>query len=184
MGADAKAAAPAILAYHTYLASQEGRPPYQTLAALVKIAPESEGVQKTVLRHVAGLDESLPFIPSRPFGDPKQRERVLDLMNEMPIKSGDKMTALAAGAVATQVKADAAVMAGQIGELDVANKEKCTALMRVVLSKSPARATAIEELGKLGQDAKLAVPLLTRLKTDPDGAVREAVTAALGEINK
>ena len=61
-------------------------------------------------------------------------------------------------------------------------KPKYTALITALSRSTKARATAINELAKLGPDAKAAIPVLTALKTDKEEAVRVAATAAIEAI--
>jgi HEAT repeat protein len=46
------------------------------------------------------------------------------------------------------------------------------------------RLKAAKELGKLGAGAKAALPLLTKLKSDPDARVREAAATAIEQISQ
>jgi HEAT repeat protein len=46
------------------------------------------------------------------------------------------------------------------------------------------RRRAAKELGKLGPDARAALPVLTKLKLDPDLQVREAATTAIELIKQ
>jgi HEAT repeat protein len=67
--------------------------------------------------------------------------------------------------------------------LKTENKKKAAVLI-AVLNDPECRAKAATELGKLGPDAKDALPVLTKLKLDPDKAVRDAAAAAIGLIKE
>ena len=62
------------------------------------------------------------------------------------------------------------------------SKHKYAALMKGLSVSTADRSIIIVELGRLGADAKAAIPTLTRLKLDPDLAVRQAATNAIDAI--
>jgi ketosteroid isomerase-like protein len=62
--------------------------------------------------------------------------------------------------------------------------DKDTALMGALKGGGKPRALIISEIGKLGADAKAALPLLMQLKTDPEEAVRNAVAEAIKAIKE
>jgi hypothetical protein len=70
---------------------------------------------------------------------------------------------------------------GLLAELKMDSKKK-VAVLCSALNDADCRAQAATELGKLGPDAKDAVPLLTKLKLDPDKEVRDVAAAALDQI--
>jgi HEAT repeat protein len=63
-------------------------------------------------------------------------------------------------------------------EVRTDNRKRVVVLV-AALNDAACRAQAAHELGKLGPDAKDAVPVLTKLKLDPDREVRAAAAAAL-----
>lgn len=198
MGSDAKAALPAVLQLHAEFMSKSlnnqggSTSPIasvnrQILTTLAAIAPENESVHKVVLHCVAAPDHIQPISQDAPRFrglHPYDRMFVVDLMNGLPIRTKDKLSALATGSTVTRIQSDADAMVGQISELDIDRAEKCKALVRVVQSGSPAMIKAIECLSDLGADAKPAVPLLKRLKTHPNEAVRNAATSAVDAIRE
>jgi hypothetical protein len=66
-------------------------------------------------------------------------------------------------------------------EVKTDNKKRVIVLI-AALNDERCRAQAAKELGKLGADAKDALPVLTRLKLDSDRQVREAAGAAISQI--
>ena len=56
--------------------------------------------------------------------------------------------------------------------------------MTALANNKTERHLIIDELAKLGKDAKAAVPTLKRLKTDSEEAVRKAAEAALVAISE
>jgi hypothetical protein len=65
-----------------------------------------------------------------------------------------------------------------------ADAKKKAAALTVALADPSWRANAAMELGKLGPDAKDALPTLTKLKLDPDQQVRQAATTAIDLIKQ
>ena len=180
----AKCAVPLIKAYHDHLfATSKGTSvPANTLLAMVEIAPEDEGVQRQVLKLVSASDNLIRKFGERDFRERTETSRkvVLDLMHILPIEDKIKLQPLLAGFVTT---ADPLIIQ-HIGKLDIENKAKLPALITALSAKSTCRALIITEIAKLGADAKAALPILKSLKTDPDGAVRTAATAAVEAIKE
>jgi HEAT repeat protein len=75
---------------------------------------------------------------------------------------------------------DAIALMNSLKKFD--NKAKYTALMNGLAATRGERVLIIKELGGLGADAKGAIPILTKLKLDPNLDVREAATKALAAI--
>ena len=71
-----------------------------------------------------------------------------------------------------------------MNQLKVDNKQKYFALMRGLASRSSTgdRVIIILELGKLGMDAKGALPALKELKFSGIKAIRDAAERAMGAI--
>jgi hypothetical protein len=68
--------------------------------------------------------------------------------------------------------------------LKVENKQKYAAFIAGLSASKQDRPLLIQELGKLGPDAKAALPILQALKTDKDVAVRTAAAAAIEAIKE
>jgi HEAT repeat protein len=68
-------------------------------------------------------------------------------------------------------------------ELKIDNSKRVAVLI-AALNDPICRAQAATELGKVGPDAKEALPLLTRLKLDPDRAVRQSASTAIDLIKQ
>ncbi len=66
----------------------------------------------------------------------------------------------------------------------VDNKQKFTALREGLAVAKFYRALFVAEIGKLGVDARPALPLIMKLKLDPDLTVREAAGAAVEAIRE
>ena len=143
MGAQAKAAVPALKWYHEHLIKVGRATPANTLKALVTIAPEDVGVQQLVLNLVGGPDTALP------------------------------------GAFDAR-----AIVIAHMHSLKIDNKQKYSALMSGLGASRNDRALIINDLAKLGTDAKAALPVLRNLKTDKEAAVREAASAAIEAIKE
>jgi hypothetical protein len=62
--------------------------------------------------------------------------------------------------------------------------KKKAAALTAGLADPSCRAQVITELGKLGPDAKAALPILTKLKLDADQQVREATATAIPLIEQ
>ena len=73
-------------------------------------------------------------------------------------------------------------MIAELGKLRVENKVKYPALMAALSRGTTERALIINEIAKLGADAKAALPTLMALKTDKEEAVRIAAAAAIEAI--
>jgi HEAT repeat protein len=180
MGGKAKAAVPIIKGYHQFLVTKKKFTPGHTLAALVKIAPEDEGVKSAILPLVGGPDSALP---SSDLGR-SDREFAISLMHDLKIEDKQKLAPLVSGIAQSGRFAgkDRELMIAELGKLRVENKEKYTALMAVLSKNTKERALIINEIAKLGADAKAALPTLMSLKTDKDEAVRIAANAAIEAI--
>ena len=144
MGAQAKAAIPALKWYHENLIKTNRATPDHTLFAMVAISPEDTGVQNLILNLVGGPDTALPHFNFR-------------------------------------VTSRAQIIA-QMHNLKIDNKQKYSALMSGLGASKVDRAVIINELAKLGTDAKGALPTLRTLKTDKEAAVRDAASAAIEAI--
>jgi HEAT repeat protein len=70
-----------------------------------------------------------------------------------------------------------------VPDVKLETKRKVTTLIDA-LADPATRAQAVTLLGKMGPDAKEAVSVLTKLKLDPDKAVREAAGKALDQIKE
>lgn len=68
--------------------------------------------------------------------------------------------------------------------LKLENKQKYASLMAGLAASKGQRSLLIQELGKLGTDAKAALPVLQQLKTDKEAAVRAAANAAIEAIKE
>jgi HEAT repeat protein len=68
--------------------------------------------------------------------------------------------------------------------MKIENKQKYTALVAGLAASRTDRPAIIAEIGKLGADAKGAIPTLQQLKTDKDAAVRAAAASALEAIRE
>jgi HEAT repeat protein len=77
---------------------------------------------------------------------------------------------------------DRAMVIAEMHNLKIDNKQKYGALMAGLSASMRHRAIIIKELGKLGSDAKAALPALKALKTDKEQAVREAANTAIEAI--
>ncbi len=69
-----------------------------------------------------------------------------------------------------------------IDRITTTNAKRVTALIAATAAEPFQRVTAVEKLGKIGADAKPALPTLTMLKLDSDTKVREAATKAIEAI--
>jgi HEAT repeat protein len=125
-----------------------------TLHAMTKIAPDDKVVIDTVLDLV-----SRPVHPQRRTSP---RQLLVQPTFNLPPRS-----------IAIEL----------LRELEIENKKKVTALI-AALNDPECRVLAATELGKLGADAKDAVPVLTKLKLDSDRAVRDAAAAAIELIKQ
>ena len=177
LGGKAKAAVPIIKGYHQFLLRADRRTPRHTIEALVKIAPEDEGVQRAVLDLVGGADAALPYSYSR-----NNRRAVIAMMHDLKIEDKQKLAPLVSGIAASRVAEDQKTMVTELGKLRVENKEKYPALMTAFSKATTVRAHIIDEIAKLGADAKAALPILMSLKTDREEAVRVAANAAIEAI--
>ena len=183
MGLKAKAAVPILKGYHQFLLTKNKQTPDHTLEALVKIGPDDESVQRVVLDLVGGKDSALPYTRGR-FG-PEQieaRKLAITLMRELKIEDKQKLGPLVSGIALSGVAKDQELLVAELGNLRVENKEKYPPLMLALSKSTAARAHVINELAKLGADAKAALPVLMALKTDKEEAVRAAATAAIDAI--
>jgi HEAT repeat protein len=72
---------------------------------------------------------------------------------------------------------------GLLKDLKLEPKQVVPALI-AALNDGTCRVQAIQELGKLGPEAKVALPILTRLKLDSSGQVPEAAAAAIDAIKE
>jgi HEAT repeat protein len=180
MGSKAKAAVPIIKGYHQFLVGKHRYTPSNTLAALVKIAPDDESVQAAILALVGGSDSALPRSNIRG----RDREFVVKLMHELKIDDKQKLAPLVSGIAAAGrfYERDREMMIAELGKLRVENKEKYPALMMALSKNMTERALIINELAKLGTDAKGALPVLMALKTDKEEAVRIAANNAIEAI--
>jgi HEAT repeat protein len=181
MGSKAKAAVPIIKGYHQFLVGKHRYTPSNTLAALVKIAPDDESVQAAILALVGGSDSALPWSYIRG----SDREFVVNLMHELKIDDKQKLAPLVSGLAAAGTRSDRRdreMMIAELGKLRVENKEKYPALMTALSKNTTERALIINELAKLGTDAKGALPVLMALKTDKEEAVRIAANNAIEAI--
>ena len=183
MGGKAKAAVPVIKGYHQFLLGRYKSTPGHTLSALVKIAPEDEGVQSVILSLVGGADTALPSddtfrLESRAF--------VVALMNDLKIEDKQKIAPLVSGITQVDTRFNdrrgRELLVAELGKLKVENKEKYPALMTALSKNKTERALIIDQLAKLGSDAKGALPVLMSLKTDKEEAVRIAANAAIEAI--
>jgi HEAT repeat protein len=68
--------------------------------------------------------------------------------------------------------------------LKIDTKKQVEALLAGLSASKYERALIIRELGKMGSDAKAALPVLMSLKTDSEKEVREAATAAIEAIKE
>lgn len=151
MGANAKAAVPAIKMYYGVIIRKKIYPsyPYPVIKALIEIVPEDLAVQQEVLRSVAAKDDVILEL-SRGVVIETYRKELIEDMRILKIDPKKQVEALLAG-------------------LAVSQKD---------------RVLIINELAKMGTDAKAALPVLMKHKTDRDKNVREAATAAVDAINK
>lgn len=181
MGGKAKAAVPIIKGYHQFLASKSRRTPSHTLTALVKIAPDDESVQTAILGLVGGSDALLPHGYFRG----SSRAFIVNLMHELKIDDKQKLAPLVTGLAVAGTRFDGKdreMMIAELGKLRIENKEKYPALMTALSKNVTERALIINELAKLGADAKAALPVLMALKTDKEEAVRTAANNAIEAI--
>lgn len=199
MGEKAKAAIPAIKVCHQTLWNNFKQTPAATLQALVMIDPEDEAVQRLILDLVGGPDSTVPqvrfgnktAVPSRHF--------LVQLMNQMNIPDQKKITPLVLGIaqcrgtgqgielpedVFIRGQRERLFMLAELGKLEIETKQKYTALMSVLAKNTTERAQIINEVAKLGADAKAALPILMALKADRDEAVRIAANAAIAAIKE
>ena len=79
---------------------------------------------------------------------------------------------------------DRAKVIAYMHSLKIDNKQKYNALMSGLGASRNDRALIINDLAKLGTDAKAALPVLRNLKTDKEAAVREAASAAIEAIKE
>ncbi len=209
MGRKALAAVPILKGYHSYLLGKDKRTPGNTLQALVKIAPEDEGVQRVILDLVGGPQLSQPRQRgvNGNLGSPN-RELTIVLMQELKIDDKQKLAPLVAGLAQTHSSASAPgggpgggrpsrpgeldrssesereLMIKILGQLSVEDKDKLSALMAALAKSTTERALIVAEIGKLGPAAKTALPVLMKLKTDKEEAVRVAANAAIEAIKE
>jgi HEAT repeat protein len=184
MGTDAQAAAPAIKWLHQLIFNTTKQAPAFTVDALVKIAPDDVAVQGMILQLVGGPDNVLPEWPGREFAllNPTPRKPMLALLEKIGIEDKRKVPALVAGIGNCEFPEDEALLVATLGGLTLDGKDKCAALLKGLAKAHTKRAQVVEQIGKLGADAKAALPTLKALKTDKEQAVREAATAALEAI--
>lgn len=200
MESDAKAAVPIIKGYHSYLVSNNHYAPRHTLDALVKISPADEGVHSLILGIVGApiskletpLEANAFLSGFRPSDDDylHSREYIIKLMNDLPIDENKKLKALVSG-IAIENNSEnqpfsksIALMILEIRKVRVDNKDKLAVLTSLFPKLFIYRAFVIDEIGNLGADAKAALPMLQKLKTDSDEEVRTAANNAINKINK
>ncbi len=191
-GAKAKPTLAAIKGYHDSLfnASRHGEIPAKTIIAMVKIAPDDVAVQREVLK-IIGLpvEKVLYFSPGAPAwgvqfsssiiqAEIDVRESLIGLMRVLKIEDTQKVTPILTGFAVSGNPA----LIKELGNLNIEQKAKCTALLTALSKKSSVRAFIIAEIAKLGADAKVAIPTLKSLKTDPEDGVRSAALAAIEAI--
>ena len=187
LGEEGKAALPVLKGYHRFLLTQRRYTPTHTLEALVSIAPEDDGVHKIILDLLGGSEDALPVLPltgkaKRLTVERSRRAFVVALYRSLRVADKLVVPALLSGVIQSERAEDQALLVIELGKLELDAKPKYTALMSALTRSTKARATVINELAKLGPDAKAAIPVLTALKTDKEEAVRVAATAAIEAI--
>ena len=173
MGADAEPSLPAVRLLFTQCMSNKVFSPYDALVffkIIWKIDPEDQQVRRGVLAAVGAPDVALASWALRTKSGRVgafTRQHALDLNIEFASLSWTVRRT----AVAT------------MHEMQFESKHKYAALM-TAFGNSDDRIFIIEELAKLGPDAKGAIPTLTKLKLDTNLTIRDSATRALDAINK
>ena len=181
LGTNAKASLPAIKWYHAHLLLEyrNAYAPSSTTTALVKIAPDDAGVQREVLKLVGSTDTMIILFDSIRRGS--ARSNIVKLMHELKIEDSQKLAPLLSGFVASEDP----ILIAEIGRLNVESKPKLAALGTALAKNTIPVATSvfiIQEVAKLGADAKAALPTLKSLKTHPEASIREAAANAVEKI--
>jgi len=184
IGFKAVAAAPVLRSYYTILAAvKRGHVPSRltVLKALVKI--DGKGLAtKSIIFQVAALSDKALYLFDIPESFMPRRTIILDLLNALDIEDSEKATPIVSAFIVSGYPEHRKYAIEMLGGLEMEGKDKVAALIKVLQVGRAERALIIDEIGKLGADAKSAIPLLKTLKTDKDDAVRTAVTEALDAI--
>lgn len=153
--------------------------------ALGKLGPEAKAAVPVLKLHYAKrgsdqlvADTTLVALVSIAPDDPKVVAEVLRLVSLPPATltgvNNDKAL------LATKLARDTGLQLLDAIEAPVAKK---VAALTTALADSQHRVVVIERLAKFGSSAKTALPLLKKLKLDPDMKVRDAATKAIETIS-
>jgi HEAT repeat protein len=209
MGTDAKEAGAAIVEYGMMCSSAKVRE--AAYAAYEKIDPVVHKEVLTLLideNHMVQLRAAGALAQMGPKGKPAVPALKAFLVQETSKRGRDSSVILSyLAALAPDDAQVQGIVLGWVGSSPIAlaqarearrtfiqmmhslkidNKSKYNALMTGLGTATTSfdRVLCISEIGKLGSDAKAALPLLQRLKVDPDAEVRKAANLAIDQVKE
>ncbi|MBM3981234.1 MAG: hypothetical protein FJ304_13285 [Planctomycetes bacterium] len=152
----------------------------RAVASLAKLGSDAKGAAPALrARYAASTNRAPNFDALEALlkvtpNDPVITNEVLRLVGQPPPNPNDFF----AGQI-TNLSREIGLK--HLNSLDVPVAKKVTALI-AALSDPTARVDAVQRLGKLGADAKAALPALMKLKLDNNVNVRDAVNKAIAAI--